>query len=443
MIRSIAASCLVATLFTACSTNAVRDNSSPQQGLAEKRKEIPWWRQLSDTSLNSDIAAAFSANPSLKEVALRIEKANASVAQAKASSLPRLNLGFGYQEGRNREVDFGPYDIAPWRSSAGLSWEIDVTGKLRAAQRSATENKTAAVWDYYSSRLLLASRIASVRMNLYRFNAEIENLNQSLSANQKTFSSLKDRSQAGLIPDSILDKQGAEEERLKRDKLDLERLRDLSVVQLRSLRGGSQPSGITKSSLPSPSIPSSSPLDQLLVTHPEVLAAEARVRSAFQLEHSARLDLLPSFQINLLASGGQKNLTERFLTWTAKTGPSLNIPIYDPARISTVRSRQAEAKIAATKYRQMIFNILEEVDTARINLASRRAQLVTAKREAQALERSRNNAREQFEAGLISQVEYLDTERLWLEAKRSQASLHQALLEAQINLIKSTGGGRI
>lgn len=443
MIRSIAVISIAAVLLTSCSTSLTPVDQSSQAALAHKRMNIPWWRQLNDPSLDQDITSAFSNNPQLREVSLRIEQADAAVAKARASRLPHLNLGFGYEEGRSQEVDFGPYDIAPWRSRAGLSWEIDITGKLRAAQKSASANREATVWDHHAARLLLAGRVASTRMHLYRFNSEIQTTSASLVASQGTLDSLLDRSQAGLIADSLLDKQRAEIERMKRVKLELERLRDLAIVQLRTLRGGSNPSQTARNTFPSDLSFSSRPINQLITSHPSVLAAEARVRSAFQLQNSARLDLLPSFQLNLLASGGQKSLADRFQVWTAQAGPSLSIPIYDPSRLATLSARRTEAKTAATKYRQTILTVLEEIDSARISLASRRSQLIAAKKETQALSNSRKNAREQFDAGLISQIEYLDFERQWLEAKRSQAALRQSTLEAQINLLIATGGGRL
>lgn len=443
MSRLIAVTSLAVVLLASCSSSLGPVAQSPQAELAQKRANVSWWRQFNDPSLTQDISSAFANNPQLREIALRIERADAAVAKARASQQPHLNLGFGYEDGRSQEVDFGPYDLAPWRSRAGLSWEIDITGKLRAAQKSAAANRDAAIWDLQAAHLLFASRVASTRMNIYRFNNEIQTTARSLAASQSTLASLIDRSRAGLVADSLLDKQRAEIDRTKRMKLELERLRDLAIVQLRTLRGGNTPNKTTKSTFPADLSFSARPLNQLIASHPSVLAAEARVRSAFELQNSASLDLLPSFQINLLASGGQKSLSDRFQVWTAQAGPSLNIPLYDPSRLATLSARRAEAKIAATKYRQTILTVLKEIDSARINLASRRSQLTAAKRETKALANSRKNAREQFDAGLTSQIEYLDFERQWLEAKRSEALLHQAMLEAQINLLISTGGGRI
>jgi len=442
MIRSIVATSLVLTFVPACSTTP--GSSAPNSGqlLGESRAGISWWRQFNDPALNQDVSAALSSNPDLVAIAARIRQADAAVSAARAATQPRLNLGFGYREGRKREADFGPYSLAPWESSAGLSWELDLSGKLRAASASAQENKAAAIWDYHAARLLLASRVTSVRLNLYRFNQELSFYQESLKASNGSLAALTEQSRAGLIPDSLLDKQRAEHEHIVREQLNLKRLRDLTIVQLRTLRGGSNPGGTTKSHFPSPENSKPQALNKLLASHPKILAAEARVRSAFQIEQAARLDLLPSFKISALANGAQMNLTDRFSTWITQVGPSLSIPIYDPNRLATIKVRQAEARIAASAYQSTVLKILAEIRSAHINLRSRKDQLEAARRESASLARALSSAREQFEAGLISQIELLDTDRHWLASKRNEASLQQSHLNARLDLIKATGGGR-
>ncbi|MBR9758841.1 TolC family protein [Akkermansiaceae bacterium] len=405
-----------------------------------KQASVQWWRQLGDPSLNSDIQSAFSNNPDLKSVALRIDQAEAAVANARAAMLPKLNLGFGYSEGRRQNIDFGPYSLAPWETGGNLSWEIDIAGKLRAAKRASIANTEAAIWDFQSAKLLLSSRIAATRLNLYRFNAEIASLNESLAASRDTLSTLTERNQAGIISNSAVSNQRAENEKLKRLQLDLTRLRDLTIVQLRTLRGGSDAGSSSKASFPSFTLLSSKPLNQVLALHPSLLAAEAKVRAAFELESAARLNLLPSFKFNALASGRSSSLTNRYNTWITTVGPTLDIPIYDPARLAAVKSRKAQMSSAAAEYRKTVLRVLEEIDTANINLRSQQAQLSTVQREVSEIKTTRDYAREQFEAGLTSQIEYLDAERRWLEAKRSAITLQQAALNSRIDLVKATGG---
>ena len=111
-------------------------------------------------------------------------------------------------------------------------------------------------------------------------------------------------------------------------------------------------------------------------------------------------------------------------------------------RLASLKARKADAQLASTTYQSAVLKTLEEIDSARINLVSLRAQLATAQRESSSLAHSLSIAREQFEAGLTSQIELLETERRWLKIKRSETSLQQTLLSTRLDLIKATGGGR-
>ncbi len=433
----ISLSCVALVVVTSCSS---MQKSMPSSALV-KPVQTTWWRQFNDAALNEDIATAITANPDLRAVATRIAQADAAVSSANASLLPRVNVGFGFLLGRKREADFGPYTLAPWRSGASLSWELDLSGKLRAARKSAVANKDASVWDYHAAVLELTSRIAAVRFNMYRFNAEIDSFQKSLVGSKRILSLLHEQRGAGLVAVSVTNKQQAEHARLKRQRLDVIRLRDLSIVQLNALRGGSSTANTLQDSFPSIRSMANKPISQLLASHPSILAAEARVRSAFQLERSARLNLLPSFGLGAGINGGQNSLANRYRIWTAKVGPSLDIPIYDPSRRAAVKTRQAQRMEASENYQSVVLKILAEVESAHINLHSRSSQMAALKREIVAIQTSLNHSREKFQAGLISQTNYLDTEHRWLESVRSKAALRQAELNASINLIKALGGG--
>ncbi len=444
MLTKTAITALLLSSLSSCSLMQrvkVRTTENAPSSVLLKRAQEPWWRQYSDAALNNDIATAIAANPDLRAVAIRIAQADAAIASADATLLPRVNLGFGYQTGRKREADFGPYSLAPWRSGAAFSWELDLSGKLRAARQSAKAGKNASIWDYHAARLELASRVAAVRFNLYRFNAEINSYQDSVDSSKRILSFLKEQLGAGLIAESEVNKQQAEHARLERQRLDVIRLRDLSIVQLHTLRGGTSPSKTLRHSFPKLGQISNKPVSQLLASHPSLLAAESRVRAAFQLEQSAKLNLLPSFSIGAGLSGGQTSLTNRYRVWTAKIGPSLDIPIYDPSRLAAVKARKAQRVEASAHYQKAVLKVLAEVESARINLHSRSAQLEALNREIAALKTRLRLSREQFQAGLISQTDYLVTERSWLESTRSEAALKQAEMNAHLDLVKAFGGG--
>ncbi|MGB0775490.1 MAG: TolC family protein, partial [Akkermansiaceae bacterium] len=399
MLKLSISSCLIAFLITACSVSTMPkgmvDRKAWKQtpAWAQARLQQSWWKQYGDASLNQDIATAFSNNPDLAVIAARLERADASVKSARAASLPSLNLGIGHRDGRKQNVDFGPYNLAPWQGEAQLSWEIDLSGRLRAATRSARYAREAAFWDVHAARLQLASRIATARFNLYRFNAEMNFLRDSTAASLKTVDTLKQQAGAGIIAHTQVNKQRAEHEKFRRQLIDVTRMRDLTVVQLRTLTGGARISNRSQSKLPAAGAKSSYSIEELLAANPRVLAAEARVRAAFQLEKSAKLNLLPSFRLSASALGSGQSLTGKYRTWQHQVGPSLDIPIYDPKRLAQLSSRRAESKMAAAQYTSAVLTVLEEVDSAHINLQSRRHQLAAAQSEVASLEIARRDAR--------------------------------------------------
>jgi len=404
-----------------------------------------WWQSYRDSQLNAHIAAAFAHNPDLRVLAARLERARAQTSQAAAASWPAINAGTGLVFGneQSRMTGFTPTDLEPWASSAAVSWEIDLFGRLRAATRSAQEAQEAAFWDLHGGRLMVATQAAEAYFRLLRLNEERSIVAESVAANGQIVAAMRDREQAGLISTTELRRQEAEHERLKRSILDLDRLRGLAALQLATLQGDSPraPSSRQLASIILPPLPGRT-TSQVLRQRPDLLAAEARVRSAFQLEESARLDLLPSLSLGAGASGESTALASGFRTWMASAGPRLEVPLYDPHRLAAVRVRRAGTDEAAALYRRSALTAFEEVESAYLNFSNRRQQHALARREVQALTEARRNTLETLSAGLVSQIELLESERSFLEGRRQELALRHALLRDHLALIRALGGSQ-
>ena len=122
---------------------------------------------------------------------------------------------------------------------------------------------------------------------------------------------------------------------------------------------------------------------------------------------------------------------------------NLDIPIYDPRRLAALQARKALKRSAAADYRATALQILEEVDTAQINLRSHRAQTAKVRQELKEVQRARDVVREQWKAGLTSRVSDLEAQRRWLSVSRTALNLQQATLNSYLNLIKAVGGGTL
>ena len=447
-------SALVLALLGGCSEFTAREQPREEFARGENWTHAPswatasirqnWWTAYHSASLDRHVETALAHNAGLRVLGARLEQADAQARQARAAAWPTIKVGTGlvYGNEQGRMTGYRPTDLEPWASTASISWEIDLFGKLRAAIRAADDARQAAFWDLHGGRLLVASQTAEAYFRILRLNEEMSIMQNSVEANRRIVQTMRDRQGAGIISTTELRRQEAEQERLQRDLLDLERLRDLANLQLGTLRGSARPGSRPAGYLASVALP---PLPARTTTavmrkRPDLLAAEARVRSAFQLEESARLDLLPSLSLGAGAAGRSSALTSGFRSWIASVGPRLEVPIYDPQRLAAVPSRRAATNEAAALYRNTALQAFEEVEAAYLNLTNRRRQLSAAQREVAALEEARRNTRATFDAGVVSQVELLESERGTLEAQRQELALRHALLRNHLDLIRALGG---
>ena len=420
-------------------TNKIESSTIPKW--ASDRVNPQWWKEYEDPELNRDITIAFSESADLGVMAARLEQADARAKVARVAAWPRLNVGYGYRAGRAREVDFGPYDLRPWTGAVQLQWELDLWGKLKRARQSADFARDAVFWDLAATRLLLASRIAESRFRIYRLHDEIQVFCESIEANASILKILRDREKAGLISMTDVHRAHAEHEKLKRGKEELQRLHQLAVVELESLLGGTERDKKPRGKLPLvPGIPAK-PFCDLVQSHPTLLSAEAKVRSAFGLEEVARLDLLPSFTLrgNLMGASPHFFL-DQFAAWERQIGPSLDLPVFDPARRATLRSRRENTEEAVQLYRSALIEVVGDLDSAYISLQSRRRQLEFIDKEVAALSAARKDVEATFQGGIVSQIEVLESERSYLRARRARIVLHQSILNDHLALVRALGG---
>ncbi|NNC87760.1 MAG: TolC family protein [Akkermansiaceae bacterium] len=404
-----------------------------------------WWTEFRDPQLNRHVTAALRSNAELAVLGARLAQADAQTLQARAAGWPAIGLGAGYREGREqvRDTAFRPVDLKPWTASAQASWEIDITGKLRAATRSARDARQAAFYDYHAARLLVASQVAEAHFRILRLRGEQALLRESVRANRGILETLRQRREAGIASTTEVRRQEAEHERLERALLDLERLGGLASIQLGTLLGSGRPvpagASVGLDAVHTPPLPART-TSEVLRHRPDLLAAEARVRSAFQREEAARLALLPSLHLGAAASGAAGTLTTNFRSWIATVGPTLEIPVWDPQRLAAVRVRRAATNESAALYRRVALQAFEEVEAAYLNVGFRIRELAAARREVEALEEARRNTLATFNAGLVSQIELLESERRSLEARRQALAVQHSLLRDRLALVRALGG---
>src|SRR5260370_4510710 len=141
-------------------------STPPQWTAAQARGTSPgvepetdmWWQSFHDDELDSLIRRAAAANYDLVRATARVEESRAARGLARSNYSPQVNGGVS--AARDRQIGVGllpgpggasarrfPYETADYRGDLGLSWELDLFGRIRRGVEAATADLAASEQD--------------------------------------------------------------------------------------------------------------------------------------------------------------------------------------------------------------------------------------------------------------------------------------------------------
>lgn len=402
-----------------------------------------WWEGFGDAGLTRLIEEALGANADLAILAERVELARAEGGFNTANARPSAAASTGLRAGteNSRDTGFRTEGVMPWTGGGAFAWEVDWLGKWRDRSSAAKETVQAAESDLNAGRLLLAAEAATAWFQLSRRREEAAILERSLERQREILAIYRDRFQAGIAESSVIERQEAEADELKRRQVRAQMLAEIQARRLNRLRGVAQDGREYLTSKPIarveiPGLPDSLPVD-VLRQRPDLAASEARLRAAFSLERAARLDLFPSLSLRLGGATATGSLTNPFQSWITEAGPRLELPIWDPERLARSRAHGASARVAAAEYRAVALRAVEDVEVALVRVHHRRSELKLAGEIARKARNVREFTDDKRRAGIVSQLEVLEDERRALTAELSELAIRSDLLTDMVAVYRA------
>ena len=257
-----------------------------------------WLKSFHDPRLDAIVAEAIANNLDLRQAAAKVEMARETVIIVGSQLKPQVGLDLGGSSTRDGDHD-------DWFTSrkgvAGVAWELDVWGKLRAQRGAAEAAYQATDLDYaYGIQSLAATAAKSWYLNI-ETSELLEIAEQTVKVYSELLDLVKVRRDAGKVSDLDVAEASAN---FNQAQSDLRTAQGMSSETRRSLEVllGRYPAAQLKVAEDLPVVPP--PIQaglpsSLLVRRPDMVAAERRVLEAFRSEEAARLALLPSFSLNL------------------------------------------------------------------------------------------------------------------------------------------------
>ena len=413
-----------------------------------------WWQQYRDPQLNQLITEALAGSPDLEAAAARIRVAQGLAQRAGAALKPTVDT-FGVVQG----VKFSQNGLVPegavpdgWNGAGavgvGLSFNLDLWGKNRAALRAAKLDAEAARFEADAVRLGLTTGIASAYAELAALYAQHDSLEAAIRIRIATLQLVSQRVAEGLDNQSACRQASAKLESTKLALATTDEAIGLTKNALAALVGTGPDRALTIerpviAALTPQGVPANAAID-LIGRRPDIAAARTRVVAASENIKVARADFYPNVNLYALAGAQAFGLASLFTQGSGfgSAGPAITLPIFHGGAIKgQYRARRGQYDEAVALYDQQVVSALHETADALTSQKQLTAQHADARAAAADFEAADRLARLRYSQGLATYLDVLSAEQGVIDSRLAVARLETRGFALDVALVRALGGG--
>ncbi len=294
-----------------------------------------------DPILQGLIEEALRSNQDLRVAAARVDAFRAQVGVAAADFYPQVGLGaaggYGQQSAKNYVPGQGP--SGAFAVNLGMSWELDIWGRVRNATDAARAELMATEEFRRGVVLTLVADVAQTYAELMELDVELEVAQRNTVTRQGTLDLFTKRSQGGVGNDLEVNQARADLAVTAAAIPATERLIALKESQMAVLLGR-PPGPIPRAKAPvqqvAPVLPMGVPA-ALLERRPDIRRAESRAMAATSNVGVAVANRLPKLSLEGVIGLAGPSLATTFspegLLWSV--GAGLVAPIFEGGRLAS------------------------------------------------------------------------------------------------------------
>ncbi|WP_162098135.1 efflux transporter outer membrane subunit [Bordetella petrii] len=423
---------------------------------AEEALRGEWWKLFGDDTLNALETQAQQANHSLQAAAARLKQARALLGNARSEQFPTVDAGFGPTRQRPSPASQGlsandstdPSTL--WRAQVGVSYEVDLFGRVASTVDAATADVQQSEALYRSVLLALQADVAQAYFQVRELDAGLQLYRQTVELRAETLQLIQRRYDAGDISELDLARARSELESARSEALGFERRRANAEHALAVLLGKA-PSEFSLPAQPlsriAVNVPAGLP-STLLERRPDIAAAERAMAAANARVGVAKSAFFPSLNITGAAGFESAELGDLF-EWSSRTfllgplvGAALSLPIFDGGRRQAGLDRaRAVYEEDVANYRQTVLTAFREVEDNLANLRILSSQTEAQDAALQASQRAARISHTQYREGSISYLDVIEADRTVLAQQRVSVQLDGERARSAVNLVRALGGG--
>ena len=411
---------------------------------------LKWWEVYRDTVLQGLIKTAIDRNLDLKTALARVEQSKAILGFNKANLAPFFDYSARTRLTNFRDVSEQAGVAFPTNSFAllgNVSWEIDLWGRLRHANRAALADMMASEEDRKSVYVSLVAQVAELYFQLRGLDERIDITRNTYEARQEYLQIITYRFEHGEVSEL--------------DKLQAEQLAAAAEVQLYSLERGIIAAenalnvlmgqtyapvmrGLDNDGQQMPvEIPSGIP-SQLLERRPDIRSAEQQLIAQTERVGVAVALRFPSLSLTSFLGVASPDISTLFGpgAFLGSVSGQLAGPLFRFGQNKRrVEAEQAGARQAAFQYEKTVLSAFAEVENSLAEIRTYQNEYKARSTQVSATEKSLMLSKALYDNGYTSFLQVLDSERELYNAQFEQSVALQNQLIAVVRFYKALGGG--
>ncbi|GAA3928231.1 efflux transporter outer membrane subunit [Chitinophaga oryziterrae] len=418
---------------------------------------LEWKKFFTDTTLQGLISRALAGNYDLQLALKRIETADAYVKQAKVGWLPSVNLQASAStsipsknslNGTSLNTFLGTSHIEDYSLGAGLSWEIDVWGKIRRQKEAALASYLQTYEGARAVQTGLVADIANSYYNLLMLDEQLKIAHRNVALSDTIVQMIRLQKTAGEVTELAVQQAVAQ---LQTAALLVPQLEQAQAIQENAIRilAGELPGGVARSTelnavVLHDSLPTGIPA-AMVSRRPDVRAAEMALVAANANAGVAQASMYPT--LNITASGGVNAFkASQWFTLPASlfgtVAGGLTQPLFQHRQLKTqLEVAKIQREEAVISFRQLALNAIGDVSDALIKLDKLKTQQKIATDQVNTLLLATSQAQMLFRSGMANYLEVITAQGKSLQAGLTQADITRQQLSASVELYRSLGGG--
>ena len=408
----------------------------------EAEPDIAWWEGFGDPVLSELVRRAALENRDVRIGAERVRAARAGETISRSWLLPGIDA-VGYAGSVRQDLP----DVNSNIAALSASWEVDLSGRLRAGAKASKADKIATENAARGVRLLVLSDVATEYFTLIGAQRQLEVVRAISATQDQTLRLVTSRQRVGLASAFDVERARTQASSARAAIPPLVTLEAVSRHRVAVLIGD-QPAnadavvpwtGVAVIPEVQPGQPAA-----LLERRPDLLEARARLEAANWRRQQAVAEWFPRLFLSALF-GHQHVEEDNFDLQSARfsnVAGLLAMPILNWGRTRGINEIAESAQVEALlHYEDQIVRALEDVENALVALREERVREDALQNAATAADAALGRAQSLYDRGQIDLLPLLDAERTRLAVRVSAIESHTRLQVAAIALFKALGGG--